>query len=261
MRPVRYRMCFADHEFALPPGESIVGRDAMSRVRLGHPSVSRRHARLLVVGDVVTIEDLGSKNGLTVNSSHASGPTRIIDGDRVRVGSIEFTLREDSAFEVEEITGVDDGYRAPIYRTCPACRGLLERDDGKCPHCGASQNTAPHKIVSYRDPVGRRAAFRAGVKLRGLYVSPTLTLDGEVSDLSLGGAFFRCELLDPVGSACDLLVFKDADEVFRFGAAVARVSAGGQRDEKKPRTGLGLRFTRMSAPAERWLLSIAEPPA
>ncbi len=229
---MRYRVCFDDCEFALPPGESLIGREAASRVRVGHPSVSRRHARLLVAGDGVTIEDLGSKNGVQVNTAPVVGPTRLTDGDRVRVGSVQFVLREDSAFEVDDVTGVDEW---------------------------APQVTAPHPLARYRDPLGRRASRRVPVRLRGLYVSPTLTLDGEVTDLSTGGAFFRCELLDAVGTACDLLVF-DGDDVVRFGAVVARVAGEGARP-RGAATGVGLRLVRVSAVAERWLHQVAAPTA
>jgi hypothetical protein len=254
---MKYRVCFAEHEFALPPGESIVGRDGASRIRINHPSVSRRHARLLVVGDAVNIEDLGSKNGVKVNGSLIGGPTRIGDGDIVSIGGHDFALREESAFSVEEVTAGPgqelESYQPPVYRTCVGCRNLLEKDDERCPRCGAEQRIAARN-EPWNDPIGRRGAFRVGVRLRGLYVSGTMTLEGEVSDLSRSGAFFACDLLDSVGTACDLLIIPDSDgEVIRFACEVARVAS-------EIRTGLGLRFLHMTPAAESWLVNASEPP-
>ena len=51
----------------LGDGENVVGRDPASHVHVDHASVSRRHARIAVAGLGVRIEDLGSKNGTTVD--------------------------------------------------------------------------------------------------------------------------------------------------------------------------------------------------
>jgi hypothetical protein len=53
-----------------PAGERqawTVGRSSSSDVRLDHPSVSRRHARVAFRGGCWTVEDLGSSNGTLVN--------------------------------------------------------------------------------------------------------------------------------------------------------------------------------------------------
>ena len=48
--------------------------------------VSRAHALLEQVGGAWTVEDRGSSNGTTVNTSRISGPHVLRDGDVVRVG-------------------------------------------------------------------------------------------------------------------------------------------------------------------------------
>ncbi len=52
-----------DVQARLAGGENIVGRDLPIDVWLDSGSVSRRHARLVVTGRTVSLEDLGSKNG------------------------------------------------------------------------------------------------------------------------------------------------------------------------------------------------------
>jgi DNA-binding winged helix-turn-helix (wHTH) protein len=54
-------------EFPLAAGDNLIGRDAAVRVRLGHPSVSRRHARIRVGGARAVVDDLGSCNGTFVD--------------------------------------------------------------------------------------------------------------------------------------------------------------------------------------------------
>jgi DNA-binding winged helix-turn-helix (wHTH) protein len=79
--------------YALPTGESIVGRDPGAAVFLDDQSVSRRHARIEVAEEGATLEDLGSKNGTFLGGRKVTSPTPLSDGDMVRIGSVELTLR------------------------------------------------------------------------------------------------------------------------------------------------------------------------
>lgn len=82
-----------DRALPLADGENIVGRDPESAVWLDVPGVSRRHARVLVAGDTVTLHDLGSKNGTSVNGALLQGARLLAAGDRIRVGSVELEFR------------------------------------------------------------------------------------------------------------------------------------------------------------------------
>jgi DNA-binding winged helix-turn-helix (wHTH) protein len=79
--------------FALKQGEHVVGRAEDVDICLDHESVSRRHARVVVSADRVTIEDLGSKNGTYVAGERVVAPHPLHDGDRIRVGSVAMTFR------------------------------------------------------------------------------------------------------------------------------------------------------------------------
>ena len=49
---------------------------------------------MTIAGDVVTVEDLGSKNGTAVNGRPVSGEAvPIADGDAIRIGSVLLTFR------------------------------------------------------------------------------------------------------------------------------------------------------------------------
>ncbi len=50
-------------------GGCLLGRSPSATIRLSDPSVSSEHARIFVEGGSVQIQDLGSKNGTTMNGS------------------------------------------------------------------------------------------------------------------------------------------------------------------------------------------------
>jgi DNA-binding winged helix-turn-helix (wHTH) protein len=88
-----YRLVLPDREVALRSGENLVGRVEDGTVWLDSATVSRRHARIVVEGDRVTLEDLGSKNGTFVGERRIESATPLADGDSFRVGRVQMTLR------------------------------------------------------------------------------------------------------------------------------------------------------------------------
>lgn len=73
---------------ALRDGEYVIGRDAGSDVCLEDASVSRSHARLLIDGATVRLEDLGSKNGTKVGEESVRGSVVLRADDRLKFGSV-----------------------------------------------------------------------------------------------------------------------------------------------------------------------------
>ena len=90
---VAYWLAAEAHQIPLLPGENVVGRDPAARVWLDSPSVSRRHARIVLEGDRATLEDLGSKNGTRARGALVTAPTPIADGDNLQFGSVPATFR------------------------------------------------------------------------------------------------------------------------------------------------------------------------
>ena len=79
-------------QIPLYEGENVLGREGEGIAIVRSPTVSRRHARVMVRGDGITIEDLGSKNGTFVADVAVTQPHPLAAGDRLRLGSILFTL-------------------------------------------------------------------------------------------------------------------------------------------------------------------------
>jgi DNA-binding winged helix-turn-helix (wHTH) protein len=78
---------------ALAEGENVIGRDPMTDVVLDSTRVSRRHARIIVLGASAELEDLGSRNGTSVNGTRVSGRVAISDGDKITVGGFRLRFR------------------------------------------------------------------------------------------------------------------------------------------------------------------------
>jgi DNA-binding winged helix-turn-helix (wHTH) protein len=92
-----WRLIVEAREFALAPGEYIVGRSAPATIVVEGSTISRRHARLVVTSGGVRCEDLGSKNGTLVGDVRVGAPTEVHDGDWLRFGSVRAVLRRRDA--------------------------------------------------------------------------------------------------------------------------------------------------------------------
>jgi len=73
----------------LPEGVDVTfGRSRGATVHVESEKVSRMHARIKRVGDLIEVEDLGSRNGTRVNGDKIDGIVRVTNGDEIAIGSI-----------------------------------------------------------------------------------------------------------------------------------------------------------------------------
>lgn len=76
-----------------------IGRNRdVSVIALDDPTVSRLHARLLLAGDRLMIEDLKAANGTAVNGKLLTPfqPVSISGGDRITIGKMQFVVRHEN---------------------------------------------------------------------------------------------------------------------------------------------------------------------
>jgi len=73
---------------AYQTGNILIGRLPDNHLSINHVSVSRRHARISVKARGVTVEDMGSQNGTTVNGTPVQGEQTLRPGDIVRLGHV-----------------------------------------------------------------------------------------------------------------------------------------------------------------------------
>jgi FHA domain len=86
------RLRYLAHDLEVPLGEFFIGRSADCQLSLDDPLVSRRHALLTVSEAGVSIEDLGSRNGVLTNGTRITGRQQLADGDKITIGGQEMFL-------------------------------------------------------------------------------------------------------------------------------------------------------------------------
>lgn len=121
-------------------GTLTVGRVAGVDLQIDDDSVSRRHAEVVVKGKEVTVRDLGSANGTTVNGAPITEDTPLSSGDIIQFGVVEVMF--------ETAAGPTSGPRAPISR--PARGG----GDGPSARPSARPSRAPREPSDSFDSMG-----------------------------------------------------------------------------------------------------------
>jgi DNA-binding winged helix-turn-helix (wHTH) protein len=86
------RLLWGDRAIPLSEGENLLGRVDGVAAWIDAPSVSRRHARIVVSAGRATLEDLGSKNGTYVRGERLSSAAPLLDGDEIRLGRVRMTF-------------------------------------------------------------------------------------------------------------------------------------------------------------------------
>jgi len=92
--PATIELAWKKQSFYLPDGEHLAGRDEVYAVRIDASTVSRRHARIVVVSGRATVEDLESTNGTWVNGKRIAGPTPLGPGDELALGNEKLRVRQ-----------------------------------------------------------------------------------------------------------------------------------------------------------------------
>lgn len=134
---MRFRLRFLLQEIDLGPGVTTIGRSAACQITIDDPLVSREHARIRVEGPKVTLEDLGSRNGVSVNGKPTRETVELADGDRVRVGAQELVLCVIGAANAATVEG--SLKRTTGFMThCAECGIPYPAESPACPACGSS---------------------------------------------------------------------------------------------------------------------------
>ncbi len=88
----RVSLRFGEHDVEVGQGETLIGRSPKCQLVLDDPLVSRTHARLVVQRGTVSVEDLGSANGVLVNGERLLRTRTLASGDRLNIGQQSFEL-------------------------------------------------------------------------------------------------------------------------------------------------------------------------
>jgi len=88
----KFALRFRGRDLPLIKSDLVVGRSEACDLVLDGPLVSRRHARFVVTDESIVVEDLGSRNGVFVNSIQIGRPVLLKAGDVVMVGDDSFEI-------------------------------------------------------------------------------------------------------------------------------------------------------------------------
>ena len=91
--PIRGWLLVGGRAVALRDGDVLVGRDPATAIPVESRLASWHHARLVVTGEGVAIEDLGSKNGTTVRGHRLDGRWLLQDDDDLVIGGLRMVFR------------------------------------------------------------------------------------------------------------------------------------------------------------------------
>lgn len=79
--------------YPLSDAPFTIGRDATSGIIIREPAVSRSHAEVKPEGDGYVLNSTGA-TGTRLNGTSLTTPSKLSDGDRIEIGSVEITYRE-----------------------------------------------------------------------------------------------------------------------------------------------------------------------
>lgn len=80
-------------EFLLREGVTVIGRADDVDLQLPLPSLSRRHAKIVVRALEAELEDLGSRHGSWRGGRRVDAPVQLVSGDEIRLGSATLVYR------------------------------------------------------------------------------------------------------------------------------------------------------------------------
>ena len=266
----------------LPLGETVIGRDVACALRFNDAAVSRRHLRFIRRHNEVFVEDLGSRNGTLLNGRAVAAPLRIFNGDAIHVGSRVLTVRisegNDEQPEDQPATLALDGMnvgdrrvrtggmtapmavlRPPLAadQRCPRWSAPVSHLDEECANChyqwGSFRPTSRTDLQP--TPLDRRRHDRQPIELPLVYTSSELEIEALSRDLSESGVFVCTQLLDPIGTECQLTILVDGGPPLAVRGVVRRVV---EREVDGDPIGLGVEFVGLGERQLTWIRTTIE---
>ena len=264
----------------LPLGETIIGRDVGCALRFNDASVSRRHLKFVHRENEVFVEDLGSANGTLVNGRRLDGSIRLLDSDLLSIGTRDLAIRIPEVDDEEPTTlnlssmSITDELAArttskvmvtvppPLAnQRCPRCGAAVSAEDDECAGCHYRWDTFRPQATTLVGgnpiaPLNRRRHERHNLELHLVYVSADLEVEAVTRDLSASGVFVCSQVLEPLGTPCELTLLVDGGPPLLIRGVVRRVVEHEDQDDAGDPVGLGIEFVEFGAHAKAWLEAV-----
>jgi pSer/pThr/pTyr-binding forkhead associated (FHA) protein len=82
----------------------LIGRDQECHLRPASDIISKRHCALMIANEKAFLHDFDSTNGTFLNDRQIKGEIELLNGDRLKVGALEFAVRMETRARVDEPT-------------------------------------------------------------------------------------------------------------------------------------------------------------
>lgn len=151
----------AGRAISLKNGQLLIGRAEDCDIRPLGEEVSRKHCAVVLAGEQITVQDLGSRNGTYVNGTkiEAKTPVPVKHGDIVRVGPLEVKVEVASA--VPAAAAVDDVSRWLMADDEPAgmfdTTQTIRTAEPPAASTAVPPNAAAHEAEQAAEPVAAAA--------------------------------------------------------------------------------------------------------
>lgn len=103
-----YFVRFGQRDYPLPQGKFVIGRSEDAQLCLDDPLASRHHAAITLVGEALTVEDLGSRNGVFLNRERIGSRLGLKHGDAIQIGSQEMTIVQKRSARAETLARFEE---------------------------------------------------------------------------------------------------------------------------------------------------------
>ncbi len=239
-------------DLASSNGTLLNGRRISAPMRIHDGDVISVGSRMLTVR-VVGDDDMDASSTLIIKEGELARSA----GARVR---IEESL-DHSRARTRQIANVTPPLLA--NQRCPSCAAPVSDLDDTCSTCGHRwrgfrPSTPTTKSVPLSksgefgefNPLDRRRHDRHSLELRLIYVSSELEIEATTRDLSHSGVFVRTQILDPVGTTCELTILLDGGPPLHVSGVVRRVVQTSDHGEP---IGLGVELSHLGKSERDWI--------
>jgi pSer/pThr/pTyr-binding forkhead associated (FHA) protein len=110
----------------------LIGRDPQCQLRPASALISKRHCAVLTRGRQVLVRDFDSTNGTFLNEEAIRGERELKDGDRLKVGPLEFRVNLETTPAISKPTPLPVS-SGPTEDEAAAALLLSVQDDGPAP--------------------------------------------------------------------------------------------------------------------------------
>ncbi|MBA3685662.1 MAG: FHA domain-containing protein [Planctomycetes bacterium] len=143
--------------WSLPEGVTLLGRSKDCGICIMDSRLSRLHARFIVLGERIEIEDPGSTNGIVVNGKRLSSRRHLLNGDRLIIGPCDMVVVIDRTVRIEQrlvtlapstqpVRNVDGNHTEPMQALTES--DLVQDDTLMDAAIAAAVKKSPQKTMS-----------------------------------------------------------------------------------------------------------------